>query len=261
MRIDNIPTARVSADDHILIHKVSPSIIPDWLHSGVTDLHLAGRASLFYGIFFAAVGVIIHTIFSENYWFLAGTTTGFFLLGPFLATGLYDISKRIEAGETPALTPTLVAWLPNLINITLFTILLMLVFFAWTRLSMSIFAHYFNGALPTFADVIINVFTLKQPTFLLIYFSVGALFAAFIFSISVIAMPLMLDRHASAWTAAITSLRTCARNPIPMLLWAFCIVVLIGFGLATNFLGLMLTMPVVGHASWHVYRDIIDIKD
>lgn len=261
MRIHNIPTSRVSADDDILIRKVTPNIIPDWLHSGVTDLHLAGRASLFYGIVFATVGVIIHTIFSDNYWFLAGTTTGFFLLGPFLATGLYDISKRMEAGQAPALTPTLVAWLPNLINITLFTILLMLVFFAWTRLSMSIFAHYFNGALPTFADVIINVFTLKQPTFLLIYFSVGAVFAAFIFSISVIAMPLMLDRHASAWTAAITSLRTCARNPIPMLLWAFCIVVLIGFGLATNFLGLILTMPVVGHASWHVYRDIIDIKD
>lgn len=261
MSIHNIPVSKVSTDDNLLIRQVTPNIIPDWLHSGVTDLHLAGRASLFYGIVFAAVGVIIHTIFAENYWLLAGTTTGFFLLGPFLAMGLYDLSRRIEAGESPALSPTLSAWLPNLVNITLFTMLLILVFFAWTRLSMSIFAHYFNGALPTFADVVINVFSLKQPTFLLIYFSAGAIFAAFIFSISVIAMPLMLDRHTSAWTAAITSLRTCAHNPLPMLLWAFCIVVLVGFGLATNFLGLMLTMPVVGHASWHVYRDLIEIKD
>ena len=167
----------------------------------------------------------------------------------------------MEAGEPPALTPTLIAWLPNLMNIALFTMLLILVFFAWIRLSMSIFAHYFNGALPTFADVVINVFTFKQPTFLFIYFSAGALFAVFIFSISVIAMPLMLDRNASAWTAAVTSLRTCARNPITMSLWAFCIVVLVGFGLVTNFLGLILTMPVVGHASWHVYRNLIEVKD
>jgi uncharacterized membrane protein len=261
MSIHNIPASKVSSDDDIFIRQVTPHIIPDWLHAGVTDIHLGGRASLFYGIIFAAVGVIIHSIFAENYWLLAGTTTGFFLLGPFLAMGLYDLSRRMGAGEEPTLTPTLTAWLPNLINISLFTMLLILVFFAWIRLSMSIFAHYFNGALPTFADVVINVFTFKQPTFLFVYFSAGAIFATFIFSISVIAMPLMLDRNASAWIAAITSLRTCARNPVTMALWAFCIVVLVGFGLATNFLGLILTMPVVGHASWHVYRDLIEIKD
>lgn len=261
MGIQHISANKINADDDIFIRQVTPHVIPDWLHAGVTDIHLGGRASLFYGIIFAAVGVIIHSIFAENYWLLAGTTTGFFLLGPFLAMGLYDLSRRMEAGEAPALAPTLYAWLPNLINITLFTMLLILVFFAWTRLSMTIFAHYFNGALPTFADVVINVFTFKQPTFLFVYFSAGAIFAAFIFSISVIAMPLMLDRNASAWTAAITSLRTCARNPVTMALWAFCIVVLVGFGLATNFLGLILTMPVVGHASWHVYRDLVEVRN
>lgn len=261
MSIHHIPASKVSSDDDISIRQVTPHIIPDWLHAGVTDIHLGGRASLFYGIIFAAIGVIIHGVFADHYWFLAGSTTGFFLLGPFLAMGLYDLSRRMELEEQPALPSTLTAWLPNLVNIAVFTMLLILVFFAWIRLSMSIFAHYFNGALPTFADVVINVFTFKQPIFLLIYFSAGAIFAAFIFSISVIAMPLMLDRNASAWTAAITSLRTCARNPITMTLWAFCIVVLVGFGLVTNFLGLILTMPVVGHASWHVYRNLIEIKD
>jgi len=260
MSIHNLRATKISADDDISIRQVNSNIILDWLHAGVTDIHLGGRASLFYGIIFAATGVIIHAMFAENYWLLAGSTTGFFLLGPFLAMGLYDLSRRLEGGEPPALRPTLTAWMPNLLNVMLFTVLLVFVFLAWARLSMSIFAHYFSGALPTFADVVINVFTFKQPTFLFVYFSAGAVFAAFIFSISVIAMPLMLDRNASAWTAAITSLRTCAHNPVPMLLWAFCIVVLVGFGLATNFLGLILTMPVVGHASWHVYRDLIAIK-
>lgn len=261
MRMTQLPAGKLGEEDGLHIRKVQPAIVMDWLHSGVTDIHLGGRASLFYGIVFAATGIIIHSLFADHYWLLAGLTTGFFLLGPFLAVGLYDLSRRMQAGEPVALTPTLTAWWPNLFNISLFTMLLMLVFVTWARLSLNIFAHYFNGAMPTFVDVVINVFSFKQPTFLLVYFSSGALFAAFIYSISVIAMPLMLDRHVSAWTAAITSLRTCARNPVTMLCWAFCIVVLVGFGLATNFLGLILTMPVVGHASWHVYQQVISADD
>lgn len=261
MSIHNIQASKVDADDAFSIRQVKADIIVDWLHAGVTDIHLGGWSSLFYGLCFAATGIFLHALFADHYWLLAGLTTGFFLLGPFLAMGLYDLSRRMDAGKPPTLIPTLTAWLPNLVNITLFTVLLVSIFLSWTRLSMTIFAHYFNHALPTFIDVVINVFTLKQPVFLLVYFSAGAVFAAFIFCISVIAMPLMLDRNASAWTAAVTSLRTCARNPRVMFLWALCIVVLISFGLATSFLGLILTMPVVGHASWHVYRTLIDIKD
>jgi len=76
----------------------------------------------------------------------------------------------------------------------------------------------------------------------------------------VVAIPLMLDSKVSAGTAALVSLRACIRNPAVMLLWAFCIVVLVGVGLATSFLGLFLFMPIVGHASWHVYKDLIDTQ-
>lgn len=244
----------------MVVREVKASIIIDWLHSGVEDTHAGGWASLFYGLVFAVTGLLIHKVFFENYWLLAGLTTGFFLLGPFLAMGLYDLSRRIELSQQASLTPTLTAWLPNLMNIALFTLLLLAILFIWTSLSLYIFSHFFNDTLPTFTDVALNVITFKQPAFTLIYFSAGGLFAAFVYAISVVAMPLMLDRKASAGTAAMTSLRACARNPIVMLLWAICIVVLVGFGLATSFLGLIVTMPVVGHASWHVYRDLIDSK-
>lgn len=238
--------------------EIKASVILDWLHAGVADTHRGGWASLFYGFVFAVTGILIHTFFSHHYWLLAGLTTGFLLLGPFLAIGLYDLSRRIQLGESPSLIPSLTAWLPNLINIFLFAALLLVVLLIWTSLSLGIFAHFFNGELPTFTDVIMNVITLKQPSFAFIYFSVGGFFAAFIFAISVVAMPLMLDSKASALTAAVTSLRACFRNPVVMLLWAFCIVVLVGFGFATSFLGLIVTMPVAGHASWHVYRDLIE---
>lgn len=241
--------------------RIQPGMILEWLHAGVADTNLCGGASLFYGLVFAVTGILIHTLFSHHYWLLAGLTTGFLILGPFLAMGLYDLSRRIGNGEVPSLIPSLTAWTANLANIFLFAILLLVVFFIWTRLSLVIFTHFFNDGLPTFIDVVINVVKFKQPVFTLVYFSVGGFFAALIFAMSVIAMPLMLDRKVSAFTAAVTSLRTCMRNPIVMLLWAFCIVVLVGVGFATSFMGLIATMPVAGHASWHVYKDLIEIED
>ncbi|HNV87728.1 MAG TPA: DUF2189 domain-containing protein [Methylotenera sp.] len=240
------------------IRRVKASAIIDWLHAGVEDTRRAGRASLFYGLFFAVAGWLMHKVFAEAYGLFAGLTTGFLLLGPFLATGLYDLSRRMELGEPPKLVPSLTAWRPNIANIGLFAGLLVVVLLIWARVSIIIFTHFFDAELPTFADVVLSVITLKQPIFTLVYFSVGGLFAAFVFAISVVAMPLMVDRKSNAVTAARASLLACARNPVPLLLWAFCIVVLIGFGFATSFLGLIVTMPVVGHATWHVYRDVVE---
>lgn len=237
---------------------LNPSLVIDWLHAGVEDTHNAGWASLFYGLVFTVVGIFIYTFFSGNYWLVGGLTTGFLLLGPFLATGLYDISRNIESGNQKSLfIPSLTAWWPNLFNIALFAGILLLALLAWTQLSFFIFANFFNGQYPSFMDIVINVISFKQPKFTLIYFLAGGFFAALIFAISVIAIPLMLDKKVNAVTAALASLRACLQNPTAMLCWAFCIVVLVGVGFATSFLGLILMMPVAGHASWHVYRDVV----
>lgn len=238
-------------------HNLHPGIVIDWLHAGVEDTHHAGWSSLFYGLVFTMTGIFIHTAFADNYWLLGGLTTGFLLFGPFLATGLYDLSRRIEAEQPPALIPSLTAWWPNLPDMALFAAILMSALLAWTQVSFVIFDHYFHGQLPTFIDIVYAVFTWQQPIFTLVYFLSGGLFAALVFAISVVAIPLMLDRQVSPTTAAITSLRVCLRHPLVMLCWAFCIVVLVGVGFATSFLGLILTMPVAGHASWHVYRAVI----
>lgn len=230
-----------------------------WLAAGLEDLRQGGGASFFYGTCFAVAGWLMEMVFRHAYALFAGLATGFLLLGPFLALGIYDISRRLERGEAPRLRPTLAAWRPNLANVGVFAAVLAVVLLVWARASMVIFALFFDAAeLPTFAGIVHSVLTFEQPEFALVYFAVGGFFAVFVFAISVVAVPLMLDRNTDAVTAAICSLIACGRNPGPMLLWAACIAVLVALGFATLFVGLILVMPLIGHATWHAYRDLVD---
>lgn len=228
-----------------------------WLRAGWGDLRKAGGASLFYGTCFAVGGWLMQVVFAHAYALFAGMVTGFLLVAPVLAMGLYDLSRRLERGEAPRLAPTLTAWRANLANIGVLAAVLAVVFLVWARASMVIFAMFFDAAgLPTFAEIVHAIVAFEQPEFALIYFMVGGFFALFVFAISVVAVPLMLDRGTDAVTSGIASLGACARNPGPMLLWAGCIVLLVGLGMATMFLGLIVVMPVLGHATWHAYREL-----
>ncbi|WP_313953962.1 DUF2189 domain-containing protein [Accumulibacter sp.] len=240
-----------------VIRRVEAGAVVGWLRAGWNDLRQGGLASLFYGACFATAGWLMQVVFAEAYALFAGFTTGFLLLGPFLTLGLYDLSRRIEDGSPPRLAPTLAAWRPNLANVGLFAALLAIVLLVWARASIIVFALFFTGGLPTFGNVVHVVLTFEQPDFALVYFAVGGFFATFVFAISVIAVPLMFDRKTDAVTATIASLVACSRNPVPLLLWAACIAVLAGIGFATFFVGLIVAMPLVGHATWHAYRDIV----
>lgn len=240
------------------IRKVDPGAVVRWLKAGWHDCRRAGPASLFYGACFALAGWLLSVVFAEAYALFAGLTTGFLLIGPFLCLGLYDLSRRIELGEPPQLRPTLAAWRPNLANVGVFAALLTVVLLIWARASIIVFALFFAGGLPSFGDVVRIVLTFEQVDFAFFYFAVGGFFAAFVYMMSAISLPMMLDRRTDAITAAIASLLACGRNPGAMLLWAACIAVLAAIGFATLFLGLIVTMPLVGHTSWHAYRDIVE---
>lgn len=228
-----------------------------WLAAGLMDLRRAGSSSLFYGACFTLAGWLMYGVFLRAYALFAGLTTGFLLLGPLLAMGLYDISRRLERGEAPRLQPTLSCWRPNLANLGVFAAVLAVVMLLWARASMVVFALFFDGGLPTFGDVLRALFAFQQPEFALVYFVVGGFFATFVFAISIIAVPLMLDRGTDAVTACLASIAACARNPGPLLLWGACIVVLVGLSFATLFLGLVVVMPLVGHGTWHAYRALV----
>lgn len=246
-----------SASRFPTIQHIEVSDVPKWLCSGWQDFQSAGWASVFYGVCFAVAGLLMSIVFAKAYALFAGLTTGFLLIGPFLALGLYDLSRQNERGQIPRLAPTLAAWRPNLPNLGLFAAVLVIVLLVWARASIVVFALFFTGGLPTFGDVVRTVLTFEQPDFAMVYFAVGGFFALFVFAISVVAVPLMLDRQSDAITAAIASLVACGRNPLPMLLWGMIIVLLVGIGFATLFIGLLVTMPLIGHTTWHAYRSLV----
>jgi uncharacterized membrane protein len=111
--------------------------------------------------------------------------------------------------------------------------------------------------MPDLRNFLAQVFSLGNIEFVLVYFAAGAMFATLVFAVSVVSVPMMLDRGNDAVSAAILSVQVLAKNPATMAVWAVAIVVLTGIGLATAFLGLVITMPVIGHATWHAYRDCV----
>lgn len=229
-----------------------------WIGRGVADLKACSIPSLFYGFCFAAMGLLITAVFARAYEYTSAVTSGFLLLGPFLAMGLYEISRRRQLGQSCALAPTLTVWRRNAGNIGIFAVVLGVVFLVWVRASLVIFALFYTSEMPSLAGFLDQVLSLENLEFLLVYFGVGLVFAFIIFAASVVSIPLMLDRNQDAISAMLGSFRVLLRNPGAMLLWALLIVGLTLIGFLSFHVGLVVTMPIIGHASWHAYRELVE---
>jgi uncharacterized membrane protein len=196
--------------------------------------------------------------FIHAYSLFAALSSGFMLIGPVLSVGLYDLNRRADAGESLELRPTLTAWKRNAGNLATLAAIIAVVLMIWARASVVIFALFYEGGLPTLAEVVYQAVTFTQPEFTLIYFGVGAFFAVFIFAIAVIGVPLMLDRQTDAITAGITSIAAVTRNPGAFALWAAIIGAFFILSLATLFVGLVVAIPILGHGTWHAYREVLE---
>ncbi|MGE5171933.1 MAG: DUF2189 domain-containing protein [Rudaea sp.] len=229
-----------------------------WLAAGARDFGAHPLPSLFYGACFAAMGWIIAFTFRHAYEYVAALVTGFFLVGPFLAVGLYDLSRRHERGEAPRLGPTLCAWRANAGALGVFTLVLTIILLVWARASLIAFALFYEGTMPTVAGFVDQMLSLDNVEFLLAYACVGGFFAALTFASSVVAAPLMLDRGTDGIVAVLTSLRAFGANVPAMLVWGVAIVVIVGLGFALAFAGLVVAVPWIGHATWHAYRALVE---
>jgi uncharacterized membrane protein len=229
-----------------------------WLASGWRDFRAHPLPSSFYGICFAAMGWLIVITFRHAYEYVSALVTGFFLVGPFLAIGLYELSRRRERGEPAWLAPSLDAWRANVGAIGMFALVLAVILLVWARASLIVFALFFTSEMPTVDRFLDQVFSLDSIEFLVAYFCVGGFFAVLVFAISVVSVPMMLDRNTDGIVAVLTSLKTFAANVPAMLVWGLLIGALVAAGFALFFVGLVVTVPVVGHATWHAYRALVE---
>jgi uncharacterized membrane protein len=233
-----------------------------WLAAGWRDLLGAPVVSLAYGVLFAVGGwaVTVGLWWLDAIYLILPLTAGFLIMGPLLAVGLYEVSRRRQRGEPPTFAAALAAYRVNSSQIGLIGVALLLLFFAWTQLAVMIFFMFFGLRPPSLGDFVGQVFfSAASLPFLIFGTTVGAVLAALAFGLSAVSIPLLLDRpYENVVTAIVTSFRAILDNPATMLFWAVLIVLFVGAGLVTFYLGLIVTLPLIGYASWHAYRDLVE---
>ncbi|HQR04596.1 MAG: DUF2189 domain-containing protein [Proteobacteria bacterium] len=229
-----------------------------WLAAGWRDLWRQPSASLFYGAAVALTGVMILFISFSLPWLFVPSASGFLLVAPMLATGLYSLSRAYERGETLGLRASMVAWLPSALGFIGISLLVLIAGTIWQLFSLVMLAMLYHGPAMTPLDLIHEIIVDPEYTGLFfLYVGVGGLAAAMVFALTVISMPLLLDRGGHALDAMLVSFNVVASNPVPLALWAVLIMLFTGIGFATGMLGFVIILPWLGHASWHAYRDLV----
>ncbi|MDQ8022385.1 MAG: DUF2189 domain-containing protein [Moraxellaceae bacterium] len=228
-----------------------------WLARGVTDLRASPGASLFFGFCFALMGLTITLVFEHAYQYTSALTSGFLLLGPFLCMGLYELSRQRMLGQGPDFLSALTVWRRNAGNLGIFGLVLTIIFLVWARASLVLFALFYTNEMPNLSGFLGQILRAENVEFIAIYCAVGLVFASVVLGISLVSIPMMLDRRQDAITSMLASLIALSRNPGACLVWAVLIVSLTAVGFLSFHGGLVVAIPVIGHATWHAYRDLV----
>jgi len=231
-----------------------------WLKLGWADFKKAGMPSLVHGVIVTIVSLTIIAITLVYWQLLPGAISGFVLTGPFLATGLYALSRRLESGQSVSFKDAINAWRNGSRCLLVFSFLLVLAATAWVIFSMVMFKFFITASITTPVDFLRYVLTQNDLHFML-WTILGALGSALAFSITVVSLPLLVERDVNTKLAIRTSIRAVGNNPITMLWWAMIIMLITGVSFLTGMLGFIILYPLLGHASWHVYRDVVDASD
>jgi uncharacterized membrane protein len=239
-----------------------------WLARGARDLLRGGWVSLAHGVALAAGGAAIAAIAHDRFWLLAGALSGFMVIAPVLATSLYALSRAMGRGERASFAVVLRTWTgwqrgaDRLGNdywcLVQFGALLALAATGWVVTSAALITLLAPVPVATPLDFLRHVVLARHGMLFELWLVLGGVLAAPIFASSVVSMPLLLDRRVTLWRAVHTSWRAVAANPLACGLWAALVLLLTLLGLATAMLGLVVLMPLLGHASWHAYVDLVD---
>lgn len=242
-----------------------------WLALGFKDMAQAPLLSVLHGLILALFGGLIALLAHDRFWLLAGSLSGFMVIAPIMATSLYAMSRAIEKGEPVdfnLLVTTWTQWQLHLRkqpdsywSLIRFGFLLALAATGWVITSAALITLLAPVPIHTPLDFIQHVVLGKNHFLFEIWLGLGGLMAAPVFASSVVSVPLLLDRKVTVLQAVLTSWKTVLTHPLPMAFWAFLIMGFCLLGLFSMFLGLIFIVPMLGHGSWHAYRQLIDASN
>ncbi len=225
-----------------------------WIQRGAEDMKKAPVVSLLYGFVLTLLSITISYLawsFGELGLYL-GMATGFLLIGPVLAIGLYSFSCQIEQGRKPVFGYCMRESRDHIKDMLIYSLILMIVFLLWARAATAVHIFFPENAEYSVMDLAL---------FLGIGTVIGAIFSIIVFTTSAFSLPMIMDRKTDAITAVVTSVNAVRRNKKTMLIWAIIIVSFVMIGFATFFIGFIVFLPLIGHATWHAYRDTVDASE
>lgn len=242
------------------VRTATPIRVLAWLKMGWADLLAAKGISLLHGLLVVLLSYAVLATTLLRWELVIIATSCFVFVGPFLATGLYAISRTLESRERPTFSDAVNAW--RHASHCLFRFGLLLVFIGgwWVGLSVFLFYFFVDVSIADPMDFLRYVLTQQEELFAL-WTILGGLYAAVTFAITVVTMPLLVDRDVNSWVALQTSVRAVSENPITMVIWAMVIMGLTVISFGTGMLGFLVLYPLMGHASWHVYRELVDTSE
>jgi uncharacterized membrane protein len=222
-----------------------------WLAAGWRDMRAAPGQSLGWGALVVALSWLVSLValWLGSWVMLVSLLSGFVFVGPLLAIALYAISWQLELGRVPSFDRSFEAARTRLGDSMVFALIVLVIFLVWARAGSMVHIFFPVESRPE---------TLQLLRFLAIGSAVGSIFAAITFAASAFSLPMLMDRQVDTVTAVVTSINAALRNKPAMAVWLAMIVLMTGIGFATAFAGLLVLFPLLGHATWHAYRDVID---
>jgi len=246
--------------EDIVVNHISLAQPWEWIEKGWRDMLAARRYSLTYGAVIVLIsGLMTLGLMGEGLFFIVPfLAAGFYLLAPIIGLGLYQMSAHVERNEPIQFCSALEAWRRNQAQLGVITAGLLIIMQFWMMSNFVLFALLYTGMHPPLENFFSTVFLSGQHNaFAFASMAVGFLLAWLAYAISAISVPMLMDRKVDGFTAIRTSVKAITQNWAPMTLWALLIVLFIGLGLLTFYVGLAIAMPLVGHATWHAYRDLV----
>ena len=239
-----------------VVQNVSVADVSASLRAGLRDFRRAPQFGLFFSAVYVVGGFLMIWVGAGHVTWVLATSLGFPLVAPFAAAGLYEVSRRMEAGEPLEWRGVLgIVWNERTRQLPWLGAIIVIYFLFWTFLAHMIFALFMGLSQMINVTQSLDAFlTLNGLTMIAVELAVGAVFAFLLFAMTVVSLPLVLHREVDFVTAMLTSIMTVRENLFVMLIWASLIAVLSLLALLPWFLGLMVVLPILGHATWHLYR-------